>query len=281
MTINQRPRRDQQGQDHLELLSAYLDSEVSAEEQSRVELRLHNDTTLVDEFEELQSTCAALRELAWVTPPRSFTLDASTVRLPKTRSLLWMRFGGVFATLLVAATFMTMFSMTDGTSNIASATPQTGNPNTFLSPVSEVALPPVAAEEEESVPMDEAGSTFRESGEIGAVAFPTASIASPERKPRDESESIPSQPLSPATGPIGQGAASGKTTAQPGRPGDLAVVPSPGTVAEAPDAQEPAATGHGPGQNAILGFTLLIVGLLMTIGGLGLLSWLFLGHPAR
>ena len=62
----------------LELLSAYIDNELSIAERVGLEERLRAEPLLRVELAELRATTTLLRELEPVRPPRSFTLDPAT-----------------------------------------------------------------------------------------------------------------------------------------------------------------------------------------------------------
>jgi len=92
----------------LELISAYIDGQLSAEERREVERRLDNEADLRLAYEELRATVQVLRDLEPVRPPRSLTLDPANVALqrPPATRLGWGRLlqvAGVFAAVLVAA----------------------------------------------------------------------------------------------------------------------------------------------------------------------------------
>ncbi len=92
----------------LELISAYIDGQLSAEERREVERRLDNEANLRLAYEELRATVQVLRDLEPVRPPRSFTLDPAnvTLRQPPATRLGWGRLlqvASVFAAVLVAA----------------------------------------------------------------------------------------------------------------------------------------------------------------------------------
>lgn len=63
----------------LELLSAYLDNQLTGPERVNLERRLGAEPRLRRELDELRATTAALRELEPLPLPRSFTLDPATV----------------------------------------------------------------------------------------------------------------------------------------------------------------------------------------------------------
>lgn len=65
-----------------ELLSAYLDQQLSVAERVSLERRLEAEPLLRSELEDLRATAAALRGLEPMRPPRSFGLDPATARKP-------------------------------------------------------------------------------------------------------------------------------------------------------------------------------------------------------
>ncbi len=72
-----------------ELLSAYLDGELEADEQARLEARLESDPTLREELDGLRRTVALVRDLPPAPLPRNFILSpgmAAPAR-PRPRSL--------------------------------------------------------------------------------------------------------------------------------------------------------------------------------------------------
>ena len=92
----------------LELISAYIDGQLSAEERREVERRLDDEADLRLAYEELRATVQVLRDLEPVRPPRSLTLDPANVALPRPPAtrLGWGRLlqvAGVFAAVLVVA----------------------------------------------------------------------------------------------------------------------------------------------------------------------------------
>jgi anti-sigma factor RsiW len=88
-----------------ELLSAYIDGQLSAAERLTVERRLASDAALKAELEALQATVGLLRELQPVMPPRSFILDPAT--LPRQRWALFapLRLATALVAVLLALTF--------------------------------------------------------------------------------------------------------------------------------------------------------------------------------
>ncbi len=86
-----------------ELLSAYIDGEVSASETSRVEEHLAGCQECRDELASLRSTVGLLRRLAELAVPRSFALSEAPQRRP-TPTIVWTArlATSVAAVLLVA-----------------------------------------------------------------------------------------------------------------------------------------------------------------------------------
>lgn len=102
MTFSNRPQPNEADQ---ELLSAYIDNELTASERLTFERRLQNEPGLSEEIEELRSLKMMLHDLPDVAPPRSFTLDPSMVG--KQRGFLpfqYFRFASALATVLFALT---------------------------------------------------------------------------------------------------------------------------------------------------------------------------------
>jgi anti-sigma factor RsiW len=92
------PERDR------ELLSAYIDNELSLDERAALEQRLAVEPLLRRELVELRAVRDILREQSWVTPPRSFTLTPEMVGVRPRRfafSRWWQPFGALGALVLV------------------------------------------------------------------------------------------------------------------------------------------------------------------------------------
>lgn len=66
-----------------EYLSAYLDGELSPEEEAWLEERLVTDPELQQQLESLRQTVALVRDLPQVEPPRNFLLSPSMVAPPR------------------------------------------------------------------------------------------------------------------------------------------------------------------------------------------------------
>ena len=64
----------------LELLSAYLDDQLTPKDRAQIESRLKTDSKLQRSLAELRAIKTQLRALPTVKPPRSFTLKPETIR---------------------------------------------------------------------------------------------------------------------------------------------------------------------------------------------------------
>lgn len=103
--MTQSPSQSNSSFDDIELLSAYLDNQLSVAERVNLERRLRAEPSLRAELEELRATATLLNSLPPAPPPRSFTLDPAKVQPRRgwfAPGAGWLRLGGVLATLLVA-----------------------------------------------------------------------------------------------------------------------------------------------------------------------------------
>jgi anti-sigma factor RsiW len=73
-------RAERNGERRVELLSAYLDDELSAQERAYVKTRLEADPVWRSELETLRRTVALVQDLPEVAVPRNFILAPSMVR---------------------------------------------------------------------------------------------------------------------------------------------------------------------------------------------------------
>lgn len=91
----------------LELLSSYLDGQLSSSDVARLEARLKTDPQLADVLSDLRATRTLLRKLPKRRAPRNFTLTRKMVGqnppLPRTYPLF--RFASALATLLFVFSF--------------------------------------------------------------------------------------------------------------------------------------------------------------------------------
>lgn len=97
------PQPDTPTDADLELLSAYIDNQLSVAERISLEQRLGAEPLLRAELAELQTTTELLRELEPLRPPRSFTLDPATApRRMRFFSFAWvMQLGSGLAGMLL------------------------------------------------------------------------------------------------------------------------------------------------------------------------------------
>jgi len=94
-------------QRELELLSAYLDGQLSPSDSTRLESRLKSDLELVSVLDDLRAARNLLRQLPQRRAPRNFTLTRKMVGLnpPLPRAYPAFRFATTLATLLFFITF--------------------------------------------------------------------------------------------------------------------------------------------------------------------------------
>ena len=91
----------------IELLSSYLDGQLSPSESTRLESRFSADPELADAFNDIRAARGILRKLPARKAPRNFTLTRKMVGLkpPLPRSYSFFRFSTAFATVLLVLTF--------------------------------------------------------------------------------------------------------------------------------------------------------------------------------
>ena len=113
--------------DDWELLSAYLDGQVSARENEQVRLRLEAQPELQRAFEELRRTRMVLRSVPRKRVPRNFTLTRAMVpeRRPWSRLVPSLSFASGLATLLLVITFAFEFlpGLNNSTQQMAAQAP--------------------------------------------------------------------------------------------------------------------------------------------------------------
>ncbi len=90
-----------------ELLSSYLDGQLSPSESARLESRLSSDANLRSVLNDLREARGVLRQLPARKAPRNFTLTRQMVGLkpPLPRAYPTFRFATALATLLLVVTF--------------------------------------------------------------------------------------------------------------------------------------------------------------------------------
>ncbi len=91
----------------IELLSSYLDGQLSPSDSTRLESRLNSDPGLAAAFNDLRAARGVLRKLPARKAPRNFTLTRKMVgtKPPMPRSYSFFRFSSAFATVLLVITF--------------------------------------------------------------------------------------------------------------------------------------------------------------------------------
>lgn len=96
----------------IELLSAYLDRELSANQMAEVEVRLQTESELKDLFVELRRTRQVLRSLPVMRAPRNFTLTPEMAGIKprrENRLVLWfnrLRLSSALAAILLVLVLM-------------------------------------------------------------------------------------------------------------------------------------------------------------------------------
>src|SRR6266508_6470094 len=99
------PQNQQLSDADLELLSAYIDNRLTADERAALEQRLRNEPALRGTLDDLRGTVTLLRGLPPLTPPRSFTLDPAAFAPRPSPLFGWLRLGATLASVLLALTF--------------------------------------------------------------------------------------------------------------------------------------------------------------------------------
>ena len=101
-------------QNDWQMLSAYVDGELSGEKASRLEKRLEQDQELARSLEQLQKTRQVLRSAPRFSAPRNFSLTREMVEESSSRTGLFnfhfFRLASALATILLAAALVLDFS---------------------------------------------------------------------------------------------------------------------------------------------------------------------------
>lgn len=196
-TISPQPNNNLSDSD-IELLSAYLDDQLAPAERRHLEQRMQVEPLLQAELEELRFTIALLDNLPALTPPRSFTLDATIVQPPRwsfARLLsvgiggsLALRPAGALATvlLLVVAVGTLMYTLQLSAPQMAMApmlpaTSSAGGAESAYSTarVQPTQLPTAAAQADEGqpAPLSEAAPTEADEAAAAEMAEPVEEAA--------------------------------------------------------------------------------------------------------
>jgi len=103
-----------------EVLSAYLDGQLTTREYARLETRLKSDPELQSALKELRQTRNILRSLPKLRIPRNFTLTPEMLRFKRdtTRIFPVLRFASVLAMILLAFVFIGDFMLLSAPSTV-------------------------------------------------------------------------------------------------------------------------------------------------------------------
>ncbi len=199
----------QPNESDLELLSAYLDDQLSSIERGTLERRLEQESGLRLALNELQTTVTILRDLEPLRPPRSFTLDPASVRqAPLRRPLSWFgqlgtSLAGMMLVLVASVQLLTAGAPTAGM--LAAGEPEAAMPfESFAAPTQTIA--PSSAAEVAPAPM----------------ALPEAADAAATDAPISGAAMLPQEPAPLATSSAFTG---GGATAPETAPADSFVSP--------------------------------------------------------
>ncbi len=222
-----------------ELLSAYLDGELSDSERARLEAQLADDPALRAELDGLRQTVALVRGLPPVPAPRNFLLPQTTAARPHpataralyARPAPWLTAAAAIASFLFIALLSLDLLLPGMSGNLA------------LSPA-----PQMAADSPREMPVTVVVEAEPEG--VAEVAPPTANETPPQALSEssagaDEPDEAPAPAGAPATAPAeknGALTATPTSTPSPGADG-RAATPSPSAAALG------AADAEGEGEN--------------------------------
>ena len=135
-----------------ELLSAYLDNQLSAQDRTRIEARLTAEPTLRTALDELRLTVAVLKAAPQIALPRNFTLDVARYRRP---TPWWARYQtmqligtlGTVASVILIVIGVGLFSAIQQSTTAPAAAKLTGSTanNIALAPTETATPPPTQA----------------------------------------------------------------------------------------------------------------------------------------
>ena len=163
----------------LELVSSYIDGEVTAEERTELEARLEREPALRAALDELRATTQLIRELPRMMPPRSFTIDPASARPRWAGAFGWLRFGSALAAVLLALTVTFDIIGSRGMGMTTSSAPQVMSDQSAGGAASSAATSAEnsAPAAENSAPAAESGSTNANNA-AGLLPMPTSAPAS-------------------------------------------------------------------------------------------------------
>jgi anti-sigma factor RsiW len=224
-----------------ELLSAYLDGELDAEERARLETRLAADAGLRAELEALRRTVALVRDLPPQPLPRNFILPQTTAPHPRLAPAVRPRWVAPFLTAATAAVSLLFVAVLAGDMLLSS----------MAGGMAELAAP---APVEKTVLVEKevgGGLAVTESPEVSAEAAPVAAKEEAVETPRVGPSATPSPALAAlpetpdeterAGGEEGFGGPTPVTEGTPispagGGPGEETPVPTPTAAVAAAEA---------------------------------------------
>jgi hypothetical protein len=185
MTI---PQNQQLNDDELELISAYIDNQLTAAERGALEQRLGREPALRAALDELRGTVGLLRELAPLPPPRSFALDPAAFAPRRSPLFGWLRLGATLASVLLALTFALDFA-----GNVAQS------PAAPMAASVPTAAPASVNDSQRSALMTtEAPAAMSAPAAGGAAAAPTAAAAAPAATAAPAAEAAAEPTAAPA-----------------------------------------------------------------------------------
>jgi Tol biopolymer transport system component/anti-sigma factor RsiW len=195
-------------QSHLdvELLSAYIDGDVTLAERERVESHLQGCAACRAERDSLQSTVALLAALPRVAVPRAFTLSEAQVGIRRPASQpswyggLLRGLGAVTALALVAVVAVTLMRQPGGTSvgtlarvAPAATTPQLATAAAAQQPAGQEAAPAPASSAAEQPAAEAATETVAPAASEAATAKEAPAPAAFARSANPTEETTPAQ----------------------------------------------------------------------------------------
>ncbi|TAK33837.1 MAG: hypothetical protein EPO21_11440 [Chloroflexota bacterium] len=224
-----------------ELLSPYIDDQVTPTERSTVETHLRGCSACARELDTLRETTALLRRVPQVTVPRSFTLEAP--RRQPSALFAFLRAGSALAT----AVFLVLLTLDVVTSGVL---PVGGG---FLSSA------PIASEANRPSPPAPQAVTRKEAAskaDDGPAAAPSLRSAQQEQLGAGQAASAAApqaqelSPVAPAAAPQPQGAPPLQSDSALSRPNTQPMAPfgSPTSPAPEPATSGDSAASSGPTQ---------------------------------
>lgn len=272
-----------------DLLSAYIDQQLSASERASLEQRLEQEPELRLALEELRATVEVLRALPPVTPPRSFTLPATTRAPGPWLSLGMLRFGSTFASVLLMLTFLPALLRAGGELAQSGGAARMGAAPTAPAAYEAAVFPTAAAAATAGLAMQPQAapeaSPNPAAGIVGAeptAAAPAVADSAPtenaqarileETSVAQVPQTLQGLPSDPASGSSSDtGSAAGGNTVSP--PIATSGSSSPGTAALEPPAVAPEPVELAPAEPPISLLNLLRLGLAAVAVGCAVAFW--------